>query len=72
MSPLFDNPISKTKGEVRFTWGCSDTGRCENLPVEQCICPMCNNFVEDEIHVLTECAVYIDLRYDLTCLARFF
>ena len=50
-----------------------ETGRYEHLPVEQRICPMCNNnFVEDEIHVLTECAMYSDLRYDLTGLARFF
>ncbi len=43
-----------------------ETGRYENLPEEQCLCPMCDSqVIESEIHLLTKCNLYIDLRTDL-------
>ncbi len=43
-----------------------ETGRYENLPEEQRLCLMCDSQVIDsEIHVLTMCNLYIDLRTDL-------
>ncbi len=43
-----------------------ETGRYENPPEEQCLCPMYNSqAIESEIHVLTKCNLYINLRTDL-------
>ncbi len=43
-----------------------ETGRYENLHEEQRLCPMCDSqVIESEIHVLTKCNLYIDLRTDL-------
>ncbi len=43
-----------------------ETGQYDNLPEEQCLCPMCNSqVIESEIHVLTKCNLYIVLRTDL-------
>ncbi len=43
-----------------------ETGRYENLPEEQSLCTMCDSqAIECEIHVLTKCNLYIDLRTDL-------
>ncbi len=43
-----------------------ETGRYENLPEEQRLCPMCDSqAMESEIHVLIKCNLYIDMRTDL-------
>ena len=42
-----------------------ETGRYERIPHDQRFCFSCANKVEDEIHVLTECPLYDDLRHVL-------
>ena len=42
-----------------------ETGRYENLPVEDRMCPTCHSEVETEEHVLIRCATYRDVREDL-------
>jgi hypothetical protein len=42
-----------------------ETGRYENLPVDQRLCPFCENCVEDECHVVLRCPMYADLREPL-------
>ena len=39
-----------------------ETGRYEGLPENERICPVCENVVEDEYHVLYRCPLYTDLR----------
>ena len=41
-----------------------ETGRYEGLPENERICPVCENVVEDEYHVLCQCPLYTDLRED--------
>ena len=52
-----------------FRSGCApirlETGRYEKLSVKERVCFVCENVVEDEKHVLTECPLYCDLRQDL-------
>ena len=42
-----------------------ETGRYEGIPVEERFCSFCTSEVEDELHVLTKCPVYADLRDEL-------
>jgi hypothetical protein len=42
-----------------------ETGRYEGLPVWQRLCPFCENCIETEVHVLTQCSLYVDLRNEL-------
>lgn len=42
-----------------------ETGRYERLPVEQRLCCQCSGHIEDELHVITECPLYLDLRDNL-------
>lgn len=42
-----------------------ETGKYENFSVEKLVCPFCPNYVEDEKHVLLNCALYDDLRKSL-------
>ena len=42
-----------------------ETGRYENLPVDQRLCPFCVHTVEDEFHVVLCCPKYEDLRAPL-------
>lgn len=42
-----------------------ETDRYERIPVEQRLCFICDNVVEDELHVLINCPLYHDLRVDL-------
>ena len=39
-----------------------ETGRYENIPENQRVCPICKVSVETEIHVLFECNAYQELR----------
>ena len=41
-----------------------ETGRYEGLPVQERKCPFCDS-VEDESHVILECALYNDIRESL-------
>ena len=42
-----------------------ETGRYEGLPLDERICPVCSEGVEDETHVFTKCSLYIDIREEL-------
>ena len=42
-----------------------ETGRYEGLAVEDRKCQFCPDYIEDEIHVFTECCLYDDLRNEL-------
>ena len=44
-----------------------ETGRYERgrLPVERRVCFKCQNKVEDELHVITACPLYANLRHQL-------
>ena len=42
-----------------------ELGRYEGLPENERTCPFCINVIENEVHVLTECSLYIDLRSEL-------
>jgi hypothetical protein len=47
-----------------------ETGRYEQLALEQRVCFNCDNVVEDEVHVLLECPLYADIRNSLLGYAR--
>lgn len=42
-----------------------ETGRYENIPEEQRLCPICELAVENEVHVLFHCPLYQSLRNDI-------
>ena len=43
-----------------------ETGRYEGLPADRRFCPFCrDNTIENECHVLLECSMYNDIRYNL-------
>jgi hypothetical protein len=43
-----------------------ETGRYTRTPLEQRLCTLCNlEKVENEVHFLIECPMYVDLRYNL-------
>ena len=42
-----------------------ETGRYNNLCLNQRICPFCTNEIESEIHVILHCPMYSDLRFML-------
>ncbi len=69
MNNIFINKRQRS-AFARFRCGVApirlETERYENLPEEQRLCPMCDSqVIESEIHVLTKCNLYIDLRTDL-------
>ena len=39
-----------------------EVGRFRNIPVENRVCPVCNNGIEDEIHFLFVCSFYTNIR----------
>ena len=43
----------------------TEEGRYNKVPKEQRHCPFCPNYVEDEIHFLTQCPVYHNQREHL-------
>ena len=47
-----------------------ETGRYERLPIEECLCPLCNKCIENELHVLTSGPIYNDLRDQMYAKAR--
>ena len=42
-----------------------ETGRYERLDIQLRVCPFCKNTVEDELHVMTQCPIYEDIRNEL-------
>ena len=42
-----------------------ETGRYEGLVENDRLCPFCSNHIEDESHVMLNCAMYQDIRKDL-------
>ena len=42
-----------------------ETGRYEGLPVDQRLCPFCENCIEDEYHVILKCPQYDHIRLPL-------
>ena len=61
-------PLKHRSAFAKFRCGVAplkiETGRYENLVVEERICPFCSN-IEDEMHVILDCSVYNDLRITL-------
>ena len=41
-----------------------ESGRFENIPLEECKCLFCN-IIESESHALLDCILYTDLRSEL-------
>ena len=42
-----------------------ETGRYENIPESERLCPYCRDFVEDEFHVMLNCSLYENERRSL-------
>ena len=42
-----------------------EIGRYTGVPEQERICPLCHSSVENELHVITECPVYNDIRHNL-------
>ena len=42
-----------------------EKGRYERLPEAESVCPFCNSEIENEIHVMLNCPLYDDIRYNL-------
>ena len=42
-----------------------ETGRYERLPEAERVCPFCSSEIENEIHVMLNCPLYDDIRYNL-------
>jgi hypothetical protein len=42
-----------------------ETGRYENINLEERCCFNCSNLNEDETHVILHCPVYSDIRHNL-------
>jgi hypothetical protein len=42
-----------------------ETGRFENIKLEERCCFNCSNLIEDETHVILHCPVYSDFRNNL-------
>ena len=42
-----------------------ETGRYENIPESERLCPYCRAFVEDEFHVMLNCSLYENERRSL-------
>ncbi len=66
-------PVSHRSAFAKFRSGTApirlETGRYEHIPVEERTCFHCSmsncNIVESEVHVITECPLYDDLRLTL-------
>jgi hypothetical protein len=67
-------PFSHQSAFAKFRCGVAplriETGRFENLRIEERICCFCNDFIEDETHVLLNCPFYDDFRENLFNVAK--
>ncbi len=49
-----------------------EIGHVERIPEEEQLCPICLNWdIETELHVITQCIAYNDLKLDLFACASF-
>ena len=66
-------PLSWHSALAKFCAGVAplrlETGRYENLAVNQRTCFNCNESVESERHVLFHCSLYEDLQYEMFSVA---
>ena len=55
-------PLKHRSAFAKFRCGVApirlETGRYENIPENERLCPYCSVFVEDEIHVMLNCNLY--------------
>ena len=62
-------PLKHRSAFAKFRCGVAplrlETGRYENIPENERLCPYCRQSVEDEFHVLLNCNLYVDERRDL-------
>ena len=62
-------PVTQRAAFAKFRCGVApirlETGRFENLNVDQRLCHFCNDAIEDETHVVLFCSAYEDLRNNL-------
>ena len=62
-------PVTHRAAFAKFRCGVApirlETGRFENLNVDQRLCHFCNDAIEDETHVVLFCSAYEDLRNNL-------
>ena len=67
-------PFSHRSAFAKFRSGVAslriETGRFENLRIEERICCFCSDFIEDEAHVLLNCPFYDDVRENLFNVAK--
>jgi hypothetical protein len=67
-------PFSHRSAFAKFRCGVVplriETGRFENLRIEERICCFCSDFIEDEAHVLLNCTLYDDFRENLFNVAK--
>ena len=67
-------PRSHRSAFTKFRCGVAslriETGRFENLRIEERICCVCSDFIEDEAHVLLNCPFYDDVRENLFNVAK--
>ncbi len=73
--PYLKNVLNKRHRSALAKFRCGvasiriETGRYEHLQVEERLCPVCCNEIENEEHVLTRCSAYMGLRNDLYTIA---
>ena len=62
-------PLKHRSAFAKFRCGVAplrlETGRYERLDIQLRVCPFCKDTIEDELHVVTQCPVYDDIRNDL-------
>ena len=62
-------PLKHRSAFAKFRCGVApirlETGRYENIPEQERVCPYCNVFVEDEFHVMLNCGLYENERSSL-------
>ena len=65
--------LSHRSALSKVRWGVApiriETGRYENLPLNERECYFCDS-VEDEVHVLLDCSAYTEMRANLLSLSR--
>ena len=62
-------PLKHRSALAKFRCGVAplrlETGRYENIPESERLCPYCRAFVEDEFHVMLNCSLYENERRSL-------
>ena len=69
-------PFNHRSAFAKFRCGVAplriETGRYENIVLENRVCHICDVFIEDEAHVLLRCPLYDDFRNHLYYVAETF